>query len=58
MKKTYKAPAAQAVALHAEDSLMVAISDTTKAGNQALTSKKDFEQTGWNSSAWTDGEEE
>lgn len=58
MKKTYMAPAANFVALHAEDNLMIGLSGTTKSGDAALTGKKDFGQSGWNSEAWTEGEAE
>lgn len=52
------APAANSVALHAEDNLMIGLSGTTKSGADALTGKKDFGQSGWNSEAWTEGEAE
>lgn len=52
MKKTYISPAARMVDLCGEESLMVlALSDTKAAGNEALSNKKEFGA--WNSENWS-----
>lgn len=58
MKKTYNSPTSKVVALQADFGLMLALSDTKKSGNEALSNQQNFAPTGWSSENWAGSDED
>lgn len=54
MKKTYMSPNATVIDLFGEELMIVKASNEQTGASDALTNKKDFEETGvWSSENWT-----